>query len=126
MNPGFVIATTQVFRFGPGHRDRPMKIMGKGRDPAAAWQMIADERDTPERIIEFFPCIRPSVFASSAREIWSLHLPQSFVIPWVRLSRALQQVRNRASPPVYATRPTIPTVPACISTQSDLQKRHRL
>ena len=31
-------------KIGTGHRNRPMKVMGKGRDAAEARKMIADER----------------------------------------------------------------------------------
>ncbi len=37
------------FEIEPGRRDRAMKIVGEGRNPAAAGQVIADERNTLER-----------------------------------------------------------------------------
>src|SRR5438552_6189237 len=49
-------------------RDGLMKIMGKGRDPAAARKMIADKRNTLERA-HCFVSTRPSVALARVREV---------------------------------------------------------
>ena len=78
-------------------RDRPMQIMGEGRDSAAARKMIADERDTLERL----HCVvsrRPFVEAAIARvrEVGTCTVLRPPCIRRARLCEAPQQVRNRA------------------------------
>ena len=100
-------------------RDRPMQIMREGGNSAAARKMIADERNT----LEWFHCIVPTrPFAGAALVRGTAGWYSGRVC--IRLGRAACCSRSGTGPPApaYATRPTMPMGPACISTRSDCAK----
>ena len=99
-----------------------MKIMGKGSNSAAARKMIADERHTlkwSHLVVSRRPFVG-TVFArvSEVGTCTSCGRPASIAPDCSR-----RRSRCGASPPpVYATRPTMPMVPAWMSTRSDCAK----